>query len=313
MNTKIENDYLGNGFQKTTISLADDFDGKQHGTLVFRKSKTHKNKAILYVHGFIDYFFQTKMADTFNEWGFDFYAVDLRKYGRSLEEYQHPNFISNIHDYFEEIDKSIEFIRAENKNINIVLMGHSTGGLTTSLYSHHHKNVQGLILNSPFFDLNIPPTLKKLVPLIASIGKLLPFAKMNSLTEHYPKSLHKNYLGEWDFNEKWKPITNFPAYLGWTRAIYKAQKELQRGLKIECPVLVLHSDKSYKGKDWNELIRTSDAVLDVEHIKKYADVIGDRVAKVEIKNGVHDLVLSKIEVRKHVYIEIEKWLNLQNL
>lgn len=313
MDTKVENDYLGNGFQKIVIPLADDFDGKQHCTLVFRKSNTPNKKAILYVHGFIDYFFQTELADTFNEWGFDFYAVDLRKYGRSLEEHHHPNFISNIHDYFDEIDKSIEFIKSENKNINIVLMGHSTGGLTTSLYSHHRKNVHGLILNSPFFDFNVPPTLKTLVPLIASIGKILPFAKMDSLTENYPKSLHKNYLGEWDFNEDWKPITNFPAYLGWTRAIYKAQKELQKGLKIECPILVLHSDKSYKGKEWSEIIRTSDAVLDVEHIKKYADVIGDNVTKIEIKDGVHDLVLSKKEVREQVYIEIEKWLELQKL
>lgn len=313
MDIKVERDFLGSGFQKTDISLMDDVDGAQNGTLVFRKSKVSKNKAILYVHGFIDYFFQTEMADKFNEMGFDFYAIDLRKHGRSLQEHHHPNFIANIYDYFEEIDKSIEIIKIERKDIEIVLMGHSTGGLTTSLYCHHRNNVEGLILNSPFFDLNIPSTLKAIVPIIAAIGKLIPFGKMNSLTEHYPKSLHKNYLGEWDFNEKWKPITNFPTYLGWTRAIYKAQKELQNGLKVKCPVLVLHSDKSYKGKDWNELIRTSDAVLDVEHIKKYATVIGSRVTKVEIKDGVHDLVLSKKEVRETVYSEIENWIMLHKL
>ncbi len=29
-----------------------------------------------------DYFFQTEMADQFNQHGYDFYALDLRKYGR---------------------------------------------------------------------------------------------------------------------------------------------------------------------------------------------------------------------------------------
>lgn len=312
MDIKVENDYLGNGFQKTNIPLLDDVDGQQHATLIFRKAPESHNKAILYIHGFIDYFFQTEMADKFNELGFDFYAVDLRKYGRSLEEHHHPNFISNIYDYFDEIDKSIKIMK-DNGAKEIMLKGHSTGGLTAALYANKRKNIQGLILNSPFFDLNIPSTLKAFAPIIASIGKVLPFAKMDSLTEHYPKSLHKNHLGEWDFNENWKPITNFPAYLGWTRAIYKAQKELQKGLKIECPVIVLHSDKSYKGKEWNEIIRTSDAVLDVEHIKKYADGIGDNVTKVEIKDGIHDLVLSKKEVREQVYDEIQKWLALNKL
>jgi alpha-beta hydrolase superfamily lysophospholipase len=312
MDTKAEKDYLGKGFLKVNIPLQKDFDGEQHATLVFRKSDTPQSKALLYVHGFIDYFFQTEMADKFNEWGFDFYAIDLRKYGRSLEEYQHPNFIASIYDYFEEIDKSIEYIRANGVN-NIILNGHSTGGLTLSLYAHHRKNVQGLILNSPFFDLNVPSTVKALAPVLAAIGKILPFAKLDSLSENYPKSLHKDYKGEWDFNENWKPITNFPAYLGWTRAIYKAQKKLQSGLKIECPTLVLYSDKSYKGKDWDEIIRISDAVLDVEHIKKYADVIGSDITKVEIKDGVHDLVLSKKEVRNKVYSEIEIWLESKHL
>ncbi len=311
-NAIIENDYLGNGFKKIIIPLEDDFDGAQHATLVFRKAKNNQNKAILYVHGFIDYFFQTEMADKYNEWGFDFYAIDLRKYGRSLEENHHPNFITDIHDYFEEIDKSIEYIKSENTS-NIILMGHSTGGLTTSLYAHHRSNVQGLILNSPFFDFNVPAGLKALIPLISSIGKIIPFAKMDSLTEHYPKSLHKNYLGEWDFNEQWKPISNFPAYMGWTRAIHRAQKELQSGLNIKCPVLVLYSDKSYKGKNWDDIIKISDAVLDVEHIKKYADVIGNNISKVEIENGVHDLVLSKEVVRKKVYKEIKNWLESQKL
>ncbi len=312
METKAEKDYLGNGFQKINIPLENDFDGEQHATLVFRKAKDSKKKAVLYLHGFIDYFFQTEMADKFNSWGFDFYAVDLRKYGRSLEEYQHPNFISDIHDYFEEIDKSIDIIKAEGAK-QIILNGHSTGGLTLSLYAHHKKNIQGLILNSPFFDFNVPSAVKALVPVIALLGKFLPFAKMNSLGENYPKSLHKDYLGEWNFKEEWKPINNFPAYFGWTRAIYKAQKELQAGLNIECPVLVLHSDKSYKKKDWDEIIRISDNVLDVEHIKKYADVIGKDVTKVEIKDGVHDLVLSKKKVRNKVYSEIEKWLTEKQL
>ncbi len=311
-NLSITEDHLGQGFKDIVIPLADDFDGPQEATLIFRKASNANKKAILYVHGFIDYFFQTEMADIYNDWGFDFYAVDLRKYGRSLKEYQHPNFISDIHDYFEELDKSIAIIK-ESGVKEILLMGHSTGGLTTPLYAQYRKNIDGLILNSPFFDFNVSVGLKTLLPLIAAVGKIIPFAKMDSLSENYPKSLHKNYLGEWDFNEEWKPIKNFPAYMGWTRAIYKAQKELQKGLDIQCPVLVLHSDKSYIGKNWNELIRTSDAVLNIDHMKKYAPGLGNNIKIVEIKDGVHDLTLSVKESRDNTFKQIKQWLDKEHL
>jgi len=309
---KEEEDYLGKGFKDITIKLPYDTDGEQVATLVYRKSNQDTKKAILYVHGFIDYFFQTELADKFNDWGYNFYAIDLRKYGRSLLPNHHPNYISNIHLYFEEFDKSISIIK-EQGNESIIMMGHSTGGLSTSLYAHHKKNIDGLILNSPFFDLNVPPALKKITPLFLALGKIFPYLTMDGLTEHYPKSLHKDYKGEWDFKDEWKPIKNFPTFFGWLRAIITAQKELQNGLNIECPTLVLYSDKSYKGKKWDDIIKISDGVLDVDHIKKYADVIGNKVTKIEIKDGVHDIILSTKPVRDNAYSEIKKWLEKSKL
>ena len=54
---------------------------------------------MLYLHGFNDYFFQTHLADAWLEAGFDFYALDLRKYGRSLGEHQTPNYITSLEAY----------------------------------------------------------------------------------------------------------------------------------------------------------------------------------------------------------------------
>lgn len=52
-------------------------------TLVRRNEPEH-DRALLYVHGWNDYFFQTHLADYWNRRGFDFYAIDLRRYGRNL-------------------------------------------------------------------------------------------------------------------------------------------------------------------------------------------------------------------------------------
>ena len=76
-------DVLGAGYEQATLHFPDDFEGKVIATLVRKKADQATNKAVLYIHGFIDYFFQTEMAERFNQQGFDFYALDLRKYGRS--------------------------------------------------------------------------------------------------------------------------------------------------------------------------------------------------------------------------------------
>ena len=67
-------------------------EGEVVATLVHRpavrppRSRTKVRQAVLHVHGFADYFFQTEFADWWAERGYDFYALDLRKYGRSLAE-----------------------------------------------------------------------------------------------------------------------------------------------------------------------------------------------------------------------------------
>ena len=56
--------------------------------------------------------------------GYAFYALDLRKHGRSLRPHQHPNFCKNVTEYYPEITRSIDVIGEP-----VLLAGHSTGGL----------------------------------------------------------------------------------------------------------------------------------------------------------------------------------------
>jgi len=314
MKTNIKEDVLGKGFQSMEIQHGDDYEGKFKTVLVFRPSQESSHKAVLYVHGYIDYFFQTELADHFNEWGFNFYAVDLRKYGRALMPHQKPNFVRNISEYFEDLDAAIEQIKNDS-NTEMILMGHSTGGLITSLYLDQYKNdyIKALILNSPFFELNIPKSTRRLLPIVMWLGKHFENMKMNILPQNYPQSLHKDYKGEWDFNVAWKPIENYPMYFTWLRAIRKAHIQLQSGLNISVPVLVMHSDKSFKKSVWDDDIRFSDGVLDVEHIAKFADVIGKDITKIEVKDAIHDMVLSQKPVRDKVYDEMYNWMRIKEL
>ena len=120
-------DILGADYQQMTLDFPSDYEGKVIATLVRKKAEEETRKAVLYIHGFIDYFFQTEMADQFNQYGYDFYALDLRKYGRSHLSHQHWYNVRSLSEYDAEISAALEQIAAEEHD-SVILAGHSTGG-----------------------------------------------------------------------------------------------------------------------------------------------------------------------------------------
>lgn len=310
-------DILGNGFLQQTLTMPDDYDGKVVTTLVKRAADTLSHKAVLYVHGYNDYFFQREMAEQFNNNEFNFYAVDLRKYGRSILPGQTPFQTHDLEEYFADIDTALYIIKKE-ANTEIILMGHSTGGLITALYCQKHKErlpVQALILNSPFLDMNQSWFHENIaIPLVSLYGKLRKTDQIEQgASTAYSESLLKSKHGEWEFDTGKKLEQSPPLTTGWMRAIHLGQEKVQEGLNIPCPVLVMFSDKSISESDWSPAHQSADGVLDVKDIAKYGWKLGGQVSEVEIKDGLHDLVLSRKEVRETVYQTIFNWLRINGL
>jgi len=125
---RYEEDVLKNGFEKMTIIQPDDFEGKVTTTLIRKRGSSRATKAILCIHGFNDYFFQDVIAEEFLKNGYHFYALDLRKYGRSILQHHRANNVRDLSEYYEDIDNALAIIREEGSQ-KIVLYGHSTGGL----------------------------------------------------------------------------------------------------------------------------------------------------------------------------------------
>lgn len=302
---------LNNDFSTQTIYLKPDYEGEVTATLIASKKNIGNRKSVLYLHGYVDYFFHPHLGEQFNANHFDFYALDLRKYGRSLREHQHPNYCKDIEEYFEEISIATREIY-EAGNGEVFLMGHSTGGLTASNYMNFGQEkdlVKGLILNSPFFDFNQSNLEKAMIPIIATpIAGLFPYAKIEgALSPAYAESIHKDFHGEWDFNLTWKPIKGFPTYFKWILAIRTAQKRLENS-NIQVPVLVMHSNSSEKIKKYSEKANHQDIVLNIEDIKRVGAKLGSQVTLIEIENGLHDLFLSTKTVRDKAFQEMFDWL-----
>lgn len=281
-----------------------DYEGKVVTTLIeSRQNKIENRQTVLYIHGFCDYFFQYHLMDHLNEQGIDFYAIDLRKCGRSLLSHQHPNYCKSLREYFPDVDYSIEFILKAKPSTQIYLLGHSTGGLLATYYSMFgllKERLSGLILNSPFLDFNIPFYMK---PFIGSVAKKKVvkdmYASSDQMSDIYGKSLLKEYSGEWQYNTHWKPVKPFPVFYAWILAIQHAQELIKElVLHDSFPILLMYSDSSGHTSKWTSTSQSSDIVLHVKDIEKIGEKLGTNVEKSCIKDGVHDLFLSRIDVRE---------------
>jgi len=309
----VETDILGSGYLRRTLDLGSDDEGPVVATLVSRPSERPTGRAVLYVHGYADYFFQAHLADYYVDRGFHFYALDLRKYGRSLLPHQTPNFVRDLSEYFPELDEAVKIIRSEDGYERLLVNGHSAGGLITSLWAHHTRAeglVDAIFLNSPFFEFNVNWLTRQTVgPLFGAISRYRPYALLpRGLSPVYGHSIHADHHGEWRFDEAWKPLDGVPVRAAWLTAIRAGQARLQAGLDIQVPVLVACSTQNYKKPVWTEAAMTADAVLDVEHIAGYACRLGRHVTLVRIDGGMHDLVLSAPPVREKVFAELDQWL-----
>lgn len=305
----------GAGFEMRYVDQPDDYAGKVRSTIIRLRPEAPTDWGVLYVHGFNDYFFQGEMARKFVDHGYSFYAVDLRKYGRSLMKGQKFTQVRSLDEYFPDIDSALVEMRRGGLR-HIVLCGHSTGGLICTYFMKMKEklgqktdiaDIDALILNSPFLDWNLGWK-ECLVPTLSALGRLFPDLKVEQSGDGYGRSLLKGRDGEWSYNVEWKRLNSTDVDLGWIRAIHRAQQFVRKKeWPIDKPVLLMYSAESADG-EWSEAYKRSDTVLDVDDISRYGRGLGPEVTSVVVKGGLHDLVLSAPGVRSALYRYIFNWL-----
>jgi alpha-beta hydrolase superfamily lysophospholipase len=305
-------DALGAAFKARDIKLGRDHEGDLVATITCPKSQPNSKRGVLYVHGYTDYFFQEDLARFYADAGVRFYGLDLRRCGRSIRPYQIPNYSGDVSEYFEDLDRACELMRGEGVE-HILLNGHSTGGLIAALYAHRERSrgtISALFLNSPFLEMPLPLWQRLAIDtIITRIGKVIPnLVVPGGLSPLYAESVHVDYHGEWRFDTKLKPIAGFPARAGWLRAIRTGQIQLQQGLAISVPILLMFSENSVSGKQWTSEYLRADSVLNVADIDRYSNGLGHHLTKIRIDGGMHDLVLSATSVRARVYDELLRWM-----
>ncbi|MEP7763565.1 alpha/beta hydrolase [Sanguibacter sp. 25GB23B1] len=316
-------DVLGDDWVARTLPLQPNTEGEVVATLVARaavvaddapRAPRTGRTAVLYIHGFADYFFQTHLAREWEERGIDFFAIDLHGYGRSLLEHQTPNFCTDLREYGEELAAATAVIRDELGYGRLLINGHSTGGLVAALWAHSatgRETVDGLVLNSPWLDLNRPWFDRVIgTAVLDVVGRRARYVVVQHGPSEYSRSLRAASGGEWDIDERYKPVDGTAVLTGWLRAIRAGQARLAAGLDVRCPVLVCCSTESGVNRADNPDLSRVDVVLDVRHIVARAPAIGPDVSVVQIEDGIHDLALSPEPARTAYFTAVFEWVTI---
>jgi alpha-beta hydrolase superfamily lysophospholipase len=313
-------DFLGAGFEQRELSAR----SMPAGTLVRfvptpqesadssdERGPADSNIALLYVPGWSDYYFNTELADFVSARGWRFYALDLPEHGRSLRPGGRPGYIPSAEHYLESIDAALDALAADGTG-QIVLMGHSTGGLAAALEAQRRPDrIAALILSSPW-----------LVPHGGrAAGRMLEYALAGRATArpdqviplpsrgYFWRAVAREAGGEWDLREDLRPRTAFPVRAGWLYGILAAQRELLAGSTVSIPSLLLASTRSDTGLVWREHMRSRDAVLAIGPMRRAARAVCSSLDEVLVDGGLHDVLLSAPSVRRGAYTRLGAWLD----
>lgn len=322
-------DVLGDEFEQLTLDLGTDDQGPVVATLVRALPRRPSLWArasgrrplldgvdVLYVHGWSDYFFQKRLARFWTSRGARFFALDLRKYGRSLRDGQTPGYVADLATYDEDIGAALEAMgRGEGSAESarrLLLLGHSTGGLTLSLWaSRHPGSADAVILNSPWLEFQFAPARAAIAPMVELQARLRPMEAAPQVDLGFYTRAQQEVADPddpMDVNPLWRPAQTMAVYAGWLHAILSGHKAVASGLSITAPVCVLLSARFVPPTRWSDELTSADSVLVVDDIARAALRLGPSVTVERIDGALHDVFLSRHEAREDAYRRLDRWV-----
>lgn len=250
--------------------------------------KGGNRKCIIWLPGRNDYFYHYHISEKLED--YDIYVLIYRNCHELKSDIS--DYFFDIKDVMEEIDELYNYFKINNYD-NIVLYGHSTGGLIATIYQNDTENrVDKIVLNAPFYKYKLQGIeyyyfyyfLYYIIPLIPEFDLNKNTFKENKYVAMISEKFNVDCL--------YKKNYNVPVVSSWFRNITKYQYLISCDkIKLNSPSLILYSDHSadYKGSN------KGDEVLDVELNLKQANFLGDKVKIKIIKDACHDVFVSYYE------------------
>lgn len=332
-----EPDVLGPGFEARTLRVP---VGSGVATLVRHMPDTDPSAipgtpdtpawCALYLHGWNDYFFQRELARHISVGAGAFYALDLHHYGRSLREGDTPGWCASLAEFAPDIRAALAAIREDHSGAPILLIGHSTGGLTAALWAQHNPtSIDALWLTSPWLELQGGTRKRRrthrlmrglsavhsqfTLPLAAdavygtSLGGWLP--EDGPVPDRYVDTgfAEDPSLTGFDLVPTWKNTLGNPIRAGWLYAITTGHGELADSPPLDLPLLLHASATSFDtSQGWSVEALSSDTVLDTDVLVAAGSTL-TRDVTIRRYDCRHDPLLSFPDVRQAVWGDFHAW------
>lgn len=298
------------GFSRRTIPLGEDSEGPISATLV-RANHSADGPPVLYIHGWSDYFYNTELARAAEAANYQFYALDLRKYGRSMRTGQSPGYIEDLAQYDDEIGAALAIIKQQHPEKLPAVIAHSTGGLTSALWANRHPGqISALVLNSPWLELQGNAWLRGFANAVADpLWRTVPERKLLlPKFDNFFRTLSATEHGEWVLHPLWRPRYPFDIQGGWLAAILSGHNQVRQGLDITEPVMTLISTESHFSARYSAKMQSTDTVVDVQATAQRAVQLGKYVTIRRIQDAIHDVYASRKPVRNEAFDATFHWL-----
>jgi alpha-beta hydrolase superfamily lysophospholipase len=191
-----------------------------------------------------------------------------------------PGYVADLATYDADIEAALSAMghgADRTSRRRLVLMGHSTGGLTLSLWAARHPGRAGaLMLNSPWLEFQAGGVGRAFISPLVQLGALVqPLGTLPQVDlGFYTRSVSRRFGGDWDYARQSRPDSGFPAHRAWLNAVLEGHAAVAAGLGLELPVLTLLSTRSTILPRWHEQMRRTDSVLVVDTIAQAAVRLG---------------------------------------
>ena len=267
--------------QAKVLSESMMFRNKDNIELFVQKNLVEDSKAVIViVHGLAEHLGRYDyVAEKLNDWGYSVYRFDNQGHGKSEGK---RTYIESYEKFSQDVNEIVTMAKNENEDEKIFILGHSMGGMISTVYGIDYKDtVDGIILSAGL-------TIDK--------ANLLESNKDVEDDAKIPNSLgnlictDKRVVDDYENDPLVCHVTSGKIY----KECYNAVKYIYENMnEFEYPVLILH------GED-DKIVSPKDSEILYEHISS-------KDKNLKIYPGLYHEIMN--EFKKDIVLEdIHYWL-----
>jgi alpha-beta hydrolase superfamily lysophospholipase len=221
--------------------------------------------------------------------GFQVALMDFRGHGQSDGRRWH---VDGFGDYLHDVDAFVAKLSQDGMaGERLFVLGHSQGGLITTLWAlKHQRLLSGVVLSSPFFRLALKPPAGKVLA-ARMIGRVVPWLPVSAGLD-LAKLTSDPELQRWTDRD---PLYGRKTTPRWFEESGRAQLEaVRRAGELELPLLVLAAG--------------ADEIADVSAARAFVEEASSRDKRIVVYDGFRHEIFNEVR-RAEPIGEAVAWLD----